>query len=233
MTQIKSLTTALMLSLGASTAMADMASIHMGFGLWQANPAGELYGFSMDVDLNYKTSDNRFFYAAIEHPIPLLPNIRIQHNELETKGSGMISTVPATSRTKLTHTDAVAYYELLDNWISFDLGLGVRRYDGASELILGGSQYSENEVDTYTPNIYADANFDLPFTGFSVGGNFQGGSFDETEFTEFSLRASYMYDAIPDIGAELGYKRHNLSRLNGLDIDADFEGPYLSLKLTF
>ncbi|BFM11348.1 TIGR04219 family outer membrane beta-barrel protein [Simiduia litorea] len=232
MTYAKSLTAALFLSLSAGTSLADTAAIHMGFGLWQADPEGSLYGYSLD-ELNYKKSDNNFFYAAIEHPIPLLPNIRIQYNELETKGSSAILTVPATSRTKLNHTDAVAYYELLDNWISFDLGLGVRRYDGGSELVLGGTQINESEADAYLPTIYADANFDLPFTGLSVGGNFQGGSFDDTEFTEYSLRLSYMYDAIPDVGAELGYKRHNLSRLNDLDIDADFAGPYLSLKLSF
>lgn len=232
MTYAKSIAAALLLGLGANFASADSNTLQMGVGMWQADPDGDLYGYSLN-ELNYGKSENSFFYAAIEHPVPLLPNIRMQYNELETKGGATLGSVRASSTTKLNHTDLVAYYEILDNWISFDLGLGLRRYDGASEVVLGGSLISEDDFDSYTPTLYVDAAFDLPFTGFSVGGNFQGGSFDDTEFTEFSVRVTYMYDAIPDVGVELGYKEHSLSRVKGLDIDADFTGPYLALKLAF
>lgn len=233
MIHAKNLSAALLLGLASSVALADTAAIHLGLGHWHADADGSLYGNDLD-DLNYKTSDNRHFFVAIEHPVPLLPNVRLQYNELEHKGKTQLGNVAITSKTTLNYADAIGYYELLDNWISFDLGAGVRHYDGESVVIPNGNPaIVDKNVDTYLPIIYADANFDLPLTGLSLGGNFQGGSFDSTEFTEYSARISYMIDAVVDFGAELGYKQQNLKRINGLDYDTDYAGPYLTLKATF
>lgn len=217
------------LSLTSSVTLADALGLHIGAGQWQNDPDGTLFDYSLD-DLNYKESNNRFFYAAFEHPVPLLPNIRIQYNELSHKGSGVSANIPLSSSTDVSYTDAIGYYELLDNWISIDLGLGVRRYDGDSTVVAGGSAVYQDDVDTYLPTIYGDANFDLPLTGLSVGAKFQGGSYDDTEFTEYSARVSYMTDSFPSIGAELGYKKKNLSRIKGLDLDAEYTGPYIAIK---
>ncbi|UTA49273.1 TIGR04219 family outer membrane beta-barrel protein [Simiduia sp. 21SJ11W-1] len=229
MTYKKPLAALVALSLTSSVALADALGLHIGAGHWQNEPEGTLYDISLN-DLNYKQSDNRFFYAAFEHPVPLLPNIRVQYNELSHKGSGAANNIPLSSRTDVSYTDAIGYYELLDNWISLDLGIGLRRYEGDSTVATGDTTLYKDNVDSYLPTIYGDANFDLPFTGFSVGGRFQGGSYDDTEFTEYSARVSYMIDSIPSVGAELGYKKQNLSRVKGLDLDAEYTGPYIAIK---
>ncbi|AFU97346.1 TIGR04219 family outer membrane beta-barrel protein [Simiduia agarivorans] len=219
---------------GSTAAVADTAGIHMGLGQWQSDISGSLGGISTDIQ-NFKKANNGHMYLAVEHPIPLLPNVRLAYQVLEQKGSffpqgGSVQIQP---KIDISHTDATFYYELLDNWISFDLGLGIRRYDGTSTLSAGGVTVQDRTVDVYLPTVYADANFDLPFTGLSVGANLTAGSMNDTEFSEMSARISYMFDGVADLGAELGYKQKDLTRIDGLDLDGDFSGPYLTLKAHF
>lgn len=216
----------------SSISLADTAGIHLGLGQWQTDFSGSLAGIS-DNDLNFKQANNGAMYLAVEHPIPLLPNVRLSYQVLEQKGSTNLQTVVAQPKIDISYTDAVFYYELLDNWISFDLGLGLRYYDGTSTLVAGGVQVEDIKVDVYLPTLYADANFDLPLTGLAVGANFNGGSLNDTEYTEMSARVSYMFDSVVDFGAELGYKQKNLTRIKGLDLDGDFSGPYFMLKAHF
>lgn len=212
--------------------LADVAGVHMGIGLWQSEADGTLYGYSLD-ELSYDSNDNGFVYMAIEHPIPLLPNLRLQMNALEHSGQTSVQGIAFDSKTELGSVDVIAYYELLDNWISFDLGLGVRRFDGQGSLLIGNAQAYKRDVDTYTPNLYADASFELPLTGLSVGAALQYGSFDGTEFGEYSARISYMFDSALDFGAELGLRTLDIDSIDGLTLEADYTGPYLALKASF
>lgn len=221
-------------ALGCTSALADTAGIHMGLGQWQSDISGNLGGLSTDAQ-NFKKANNSNMYLAVEHPIPLLPNVRLSYQVLEQKGGfypqgGSVLFQP---KIDISHTDATFYYELLDNWISFDMGLGIRRYDGTSTLAAGGQQIQDKKVDVYLPTVYADANFDLPFTGLSVGANLTAGSMNDTEFSELSARVSYMFEGVADFGGELGYKQKDLTRIRGLDLDGDFSGPYITLKAHF
>jgi outer membrane protein len=226
----------LVLSLGSTASLADTLGLHLGLGFWHSDPDGSLYDQRQD-DLNLKSADNHYFYAAFEHPVPLLPNILVHYSDLSHKGhteyASINGPIPVNSRTDLSTLDAVGYYELLDNWISIDLGVGLRRYSGNAKIVVDGVSSNRNSVDNYLPTLYLDGNVDLPFTGLSAGARFQGGSYDNTEFTEYSARLSYMLDSLPSVGAELGYKKHKLSRLNDADIDAEYTGPFLTLKVHF
>ncbi|MGY8850848.1 MAG: hypothetical protein ACKVKX_09025, partial [Pseudomonadales bacterium] len=57
----------------------------LGGGSWQASPEGDIgrTDINLESTLNLDEENNQFVFVAIEHPIPLLPNIRVQHSEME------------------------------------------------------------------------------------------------------------------------------------------------------
>jgi hypothetical protein len=61
------------------TAFADFVSLSIGAGSWQAEPEGNIGRTDIDLSstLNLKQQTNQFAYIALEHPVPLLPNIRL------------------------------------------------------------------------------------------------------------------------------------------------------------
>lgn len=108
-------------------------------------PTFEERGFSDD--------GHSFGWIAFEHPIPFLPNIKLSHLSAESEGfsaekialerfeySYPVADFQATASgvdASKVHTimdlevlDATLYWELLDNWISLDAGLTIRKLDG-------------------------------------------------------------------------------------------------------
>ena len=87
-------------------------------------------------------------YFRFEHPVPMLPNIRIARSEIEDAGVGVLTSpfefggdafVPGQSVTTtvdMTHTDVTLYYELVDLAFDLDLGLTARVLD--SQLTIDG-----------------------------------------------------------------------------------------------
>jgi len=63
---------------------------YVGIQAWQMSAEG---GFAQNESLasfNFEEQNNTSFYAALEHPIPLVPNIKIARTTLETEGSAVI-----------------------------------------------------------------------------------------------------------------------------------------------
>src|SRR5690606_16951591 len=135
-TMKKSLSLAL-LSVLVFQAHADTIGIQAGGGVWQPDIEGS-FGITEVItveELGLKGEDANYFYFALEHPVPVLPNIRITRTDLEAKGSAVLSedftfdeiAFPAGTSTNtmldLSHTDYTLYYEILDNVASADLGV--------------------------------------------------------------------------------------------------------------
>jgi outer membrane protein len=76
------------LALGAS---ADTFGLEMGAAAWASKTSGniEYKGDSIDLekDLGYEDLNTNFIWASFEHPIPLIPNIKIQHTKIEDTAS--------------------------------------------------------------------------------------------------------------------------------------------------
>jgi hypothetical protein len=65
--------------------IADVLGVSVGGGSWQASPEGDIgrTDINLESTLNLDEENNQFVFVAIEHPIPILPNIRLQHSEME------------------------------------------------------------------------------------------------------------------------------------------------------
>lgn len=232
--------------------------LYVGAGIWQADFSGSASesgtGNNLDFDDEFGSveEDSNFLYIAVEHPIPVIPNIMLQQTDVSVDESATLSTTITFDGQDYTagesvdaiidfsHMDATLYYEILDNWVTADIGFTFRQFDG--ELSLVGTSGATNgvsaaqELDGVIPMLYAKARFDLPLTGFYVGahGNFIG--IDGHSLTDFSGAVGYESDGfVLDFGLELGLRTFTfeLDDLDDLDADIELSGMYAAFTIHF
>ncbi len=125
-------------------AQADVLGWRVGANGWLQNYQGDIHKgpSSADIESDFGFDDDTGynFYLALEHPIPLIPNVLLQHSKIDADARGEANGLAfngtaldgaVRSNLDLTHTDATFYSELLDNWINLDIGLTLRRLDQA------------------------------------------------------------------------------------------------------
>lgn len=232
----------------ASHASADtIFGIYAGAGTWQSEYSGSVGNPSATMDeLGFDENNNSFYYIAIEHPVPLIPNIKLQHNDISSRQTGTLNddfslnTTPVfdagtevSTDFDLSYTDAVLYYEFLDNWLNLDLGVTVRKYSGELRARAEGGS-DKVDVDVTLPLGYARFQFDLPLTGFSAG--FEGNyiNYSGNTVSDYSAKVSYMFDSVLDLGIEVGYKAASI-KIDEDDIDTNIrlKGPYAAAIFHF
>lgn len=240
------LTTAMIPSL----AMADFIGLYAGGGAWQANPQGNIgrSNINLDSTLNLNEETNRFAYVAVEHPIPLLPNIRLQHTEMDWVGDALISagtdlngnpfvaTEQADVALNLTHTDATLYYELLDNVVDLDLGITARVFDGDASLV-SASQQESIDLGATVPMLYGKAGIDIPFTIISAALVASWVNVGDFRLIDWSAEVAFEMDLVTliDGGLIMGYRsmQVDIDDFDELQSDARFEGYFVALQLHF
>lgn len=224
----------------AGSASADFLGLYVGGGSWSHDPSG---GFSstnasssdirMSDTLGLDKESETYLWAALDHPVPLLPNIRLERTSLKHEGtaSGPVNflggAVSGSSVVDLSSTDIIPYYRLLDNWVNLDLGLVVRQLDG--EFTIGASTQEFSET---VPMVYLAAQFDLPLTGLSVGADLKSLSFGDDSYSDVRLRALYEMGVV---GFELGTRTTNitLKDASNINADIDFKGMMFGMYLHF
>jgi outer membrane protein len=246
---MKKMTKILPLSIlmATSAASADTVfGIYAGAGQWQADYEGTIGNPAIELQsLGLKDSDNNYYFVALEHGVPVIPNIRLQRTDISSRQSAIISQTftldevtftvnsEVTSDVDLTHTDGVLYYEVLDNWVNLDLGLTLRKFDGYATAMSPTARETVT-LDKLIPMIYGHARFNLPFTGFAVGGALNAISYNDNKITDYNAYVSYTFDSAMDIGAEVGYRSLDLrSDDKNARVDATLAGPYASILLHF
>jgi len=139
---------------------ADTVGLYLGGQIWQSEANGVLDEKNTLIDFALKKEQQSYYFVAVEHPLPLLPNVRISSTSLDTTGKTNLTQVfsfggedfptddvievpddefiiDTKLDTKLnasfnvSYVDYTLYYELFDNgFFSFDLGLTARDFDG-------------------------------------------------------------------------------------------------------
>jgi outer membrane protein len=243
------LVSALGLALLSPLSQADsILGIYAGVGSWNPEFSGDIGRSDLDIeDLGFDDDNYSFAYIALEHPIPLLPNIKLQRTEMETDETAVLTetfefddvtfSVDETIATELdlTHTDAIFYYEVLDNIVSLDLGVNIRTFDGEATVAGEFTGVESIDIDASVPLGYAKVQFDLPFTGFYVGADAHYVAFDSSTFSDFTVKGGYAYESVIDLGIEVGYRVINLELddLDDFDTDITIDGAYAALTFHF
>ena len=234
----------------------SLLGIYIGINSWEQNYDGFIRDLDAtdpllsEVDLtnDLGISDERgnVMYAALEHGVPVLPNFKVQHTELEVNASNQLTrtieyggqtftaNTDVNSQADLTHTDLTLYYQVLDNWVSLDLGLTARAFDGFVSIDESlGTQMAEEEFKAVVPLIYIAARFDLPLTGLYAGGHINGLGDGDNSFIDYQLMLGYETDI--GFGIEAGFRSLELTLDDIDDIEADItvDGAYGSLFYHF
>lgn len=167
---------------------------------------------------------------AFEHPIPIIPNVKLKYTKLDTETEAKFDLTK--TEINLDHIDLILYYEILDNVVKADVGIGATKLNGTVQ------QFSRNiNVDEYSPIIYAEAGVKLPFTGLSAKAEATYTNVNDVKITD--AQAEFQYDFVKtiflDLGAKVGYRILNieLNDIDKSDMKFDFKGPYIGLNAHF
>jgi len=193
----------------ACTASVSQAATVLGFDIGAYAWASDLKGSAQNTEFEGDTETNAVFFAALEHPVPFVPNVRLSRSDI-SQSTDNKTDIDAS------HTDATLYYEVLDNWISLDLGIAARKHDGD---VMQSSV--TQTIDSTLAMGYVKAEFDIPNTGLGIGAEFYHGkgsgdekATDANAFIHYNIALGF------NLGA--GYR--------ALDTDLDIDNDTVNLK---
>lgn len=240
-------------SLVTTAAQADtLLGLYIGADGWRTSSDGSFANDPQLQSVNFNDKTHSSYYVALEHPLPLLPNIRLQHNQLESNGITALNAsfsfagetfavdTNIANQVDLTNTDYVLYYEILDNdLVSLDLGINAKHIDGSVAVAdLGGSgAVAVQDTSTFIPMLYSSAIVGLPLTGLELFANGSFVSYDGSRVYDMQAGVAYalLDNLAVDLRLKLGYRAVNL-RLDDIDnlyADLDFKGAFAGIELHF
>jgi len=229
-----------LLYLPLASANANFVGLNIGFSHWAPDLSGNFNSEnnasinpSNDLGVNDPSQTSLIF--ILEHPIPLLPNMKYQNFDLETSGNKTLTKNLSfngnnysagnkiSSTFDLSHDDIVLYYEVLDNWVNLDLGVDIKRIDG--KIIINGDNVI---VDKTVQSLYMSARFDLPFTGFYAGADVSGIGNGNNKSNNSTFLMGY--ESSTGLGIEGGIKKLSLDLNNPdiIDTNVTYKGVYLN-----
>jgi len=241
----------LILSLAAN---ADTLGVKLGAASWSYDVTGNLRYKSknsaddIDVqkDLGYDNDSLTFAYLIFEHPLPILPNVKLTYTNIDTDGRGKLSrnfsyggvVFTASDQVKsdiqLKQTDITLYYQPLDNWVNLDIGLNAKYIDSKANITSITTGISKTaDVSTWVPMLYAGVGVDLPFSGLGVSADGSYIGYSGSDFYDFSVRLTYTTPWL--VGVDLGYRKISLKLddISNSYADIRFDGYYGGLYLHF
>ena len=226
-----------------------LLGLYAGIDGWSMDSSGD-FGNS-DASVENFSLDNETkatLFVALEHPIPLIPNIRVRTNDLTTSGTETISGFEFGGRTfdgevavdfDIQNTDFTLYYEILDNdTVSVDLGLTGKYLDGeikVEERTTGNS--ARETFKGVVPMVYGAVQIGVPATGLSFFGDLNGLSIDDHTVVDYQVGVAYNFveNLAIDLTLRAGYREFSLelNDLDGVDTDWSFDGPFAGLQIHF
>jgi outer membrane protein len=217
-------------SLLTITANADFLGAEAGYASWTPAVTGTIQNgtdsVDMEKDLGFGDKENNsFVWAYLDHPLPLIPNIKIQQTNYTDKSKGELSknltfantafavSEKTTNEFTLNQTDIILYWRLLDNWVNFDIGVEAKSIEGNIKINTL-TKHVDEDFSITLPLAYAKARFDLPFSGFSVEADMATVSYSGNSLTD--TKAAVVYESSIGLGAIAGYRNETL-KLDDID----------------
>lgn len=245
--KLKQILASMVLTLaGLSVANADTLGFRVGTGIWQPESDGTFRHGGNDIDLKndlyLKDEDQTYTYAILEHPIPIIPNIKVSQTTLASKGAGSTAgftfdgTAYAgniTSELVLDHSDITLYYQLLDNWISLDLGIVARKFDGKL-VVSDGATTKQTNIDQTIPMLYAAAGLEIPgISDLVVSVEMSMIEYDGSTIQDITSKVSYTTSYL--IGFEAGIRTMTveLNDVNTNYSNMEFTGTFANVYIHF
>ena len=248
------LAAALSMACLAPAAHADtLLGLYIGVDGWQSDNSGSFADNGNMQDFNFEDETFTSYYAALEHPIPLVPNIKLKYTELELNGYATLDdtfefgdvafTTGTTASTisDLSHIDYILYYEIFDNdLVSIDLGVNAKQFDG--DIVVTGTSNGQATTETvdfsgFVPLVYGRAEVGLPLTGFSVF--FEGSllAIDDSKVQDYQAGIAWalLDNLAVDLDIKAGYRQMTLELddIDDLYTNIDASGPFAGVQIHF
>ena len=246
------LKTALLGSLIVSAANADMARFEIGAGAWGQTPSGTAtYNAGAGVGgtnkFDEKQDTSPYVWMLIKHPIPILPNIRLEYVSIHAPGratgewGGISAPANTQSTLDLKEYDIIPYYNLLDNtmWTTIDLGIDIKVIDADYKVSPNGVFTGYEDQETIAiPMAYLRARVEIPATGLAFEADGKYVTYNGSTVYDARAKVDYTFDFIPVIqpALEVGYRVHKINIDDSsveVNSDVDFKGMYAGLMLRF
>jgi len=239
-------------ALMCGTAQADtLLGLYIGGQIW-SNEASGSFGEGTDNQSVFEFDDENqgSFYVAFEHPIPLIPNIKIASTTLDTVGGTQLTdtftfegvTYPANTTLDTTldasFVDYTLYYEVFDNdLLTFDFGLTARDLDAYIKVAESDSNSSDLDVSGIIPMAYVSTIIGLPLTGLNVFAEANFISYDDQTIYDAQIGVSYalLDNVAVDFDVTLGYRtvKLELDDLDGFYSDLTYDGFFAGAVVHF
>ncbi|MEE2001129.1 TIGR04219 family outer membrane beta-barrel protein [Alkalimonas sp. MEB108] len=234
----------------SAPAQADFLAVKVQLDSWQASADGAFGQTGASVAQEFRSKNQLSLGLALEHPIPLLPNLAVRYQQLEHTGRVELAQTFAlagqsfavgsqiNSTLDLSQLDLVLYYELLDNnLIELDLGAMVKRINGKAAASNQASLGSEQSVKGNIPMLYAATRLNLVGTSWQFFAQASGVTPGRHQAHDVSAGLAFQWiDTMMMDGAiRLGYRdsKLELDNLQGLSTRMDYSGVFVGLELSF
>lgn len=247
-------------SLFSLAAHADFTRVEVGGGVWQAEPSGPvtydngtiIQTVDIADNLGFDEEDFTYVWLNIKHPIPVLPNLRIEKVDVDYSGTATQDftfvynnatytySADTVSSLQIDQTDIILYYNLLDDtaWMTFDLGIDVKLMDFTIDIReTSGEHYTESE-EIPLPMLYARGRVGIPGTDLAIEGDVKYVGYNDSTVYDARIKVDYTFDITPVVqpALEIGYRIQKLEiDEDDLDVktDIEFSGMYAGLMLRF
>lgn len=205
------------------------AATILGFGV-----EADFFNPSVDGSFEYKSTQTDFsndsaasyqIGAFIEHPVPLVPNLRLDYTS-PTKFEGS-NGIGGTNRVSISQLDITPYYEIIDTIVDIDLGVTFKVFDGKIE-----GTVNEN-FNPILPMLYVGVAAPIPATPLSIAGNVKYINVSGDSFTDAKVKA--LWKLAPMIEAQAGYRYESLNVGDRFNFNANttIKGPFVGLSVNF
>ena len=240
----------------ATCASADFTRVEMGVGAWDQKPSGT--GSYTDTTTSAtgsyvsheKKNTSTYAWLLIKHPIPIVPNLRVEYANIkdtgDVEGSFKDFVVPVgqltTSSLELTQFDVIPYYNLLDNtfWTTVDVGIDLKVQESKLDVapIAGGVFAGYHDTKTVViPMVYARVRVQLPLN-LGAEADVKYVTYSGSTVYDARAKVDYTLDFIPVVqpALEVGYRVQKFDLSTDDDktkLNMEFKGFYAGLMLRF
>lgn len=215
-----------MVSLLAVVAQADFFRAELGVGMINAEPGGTFSNkdgsneSELKEDLKLKAENNLYAWAFFQHPVPFVPNVRLEYLALNH------SSDDTKAEIKISELDGILYYNVFDILMtSVDLGVDVKNiqadFGNKNESATIGLLFGRARLEP------GDFGLELMLKATNYG---------ETKGYDARIKADYTLSIIPIIhpALEVGYRFHKIQYEIGSSLNkAEYTGVYGGLMLRF
>lgn len=215
----------------SSLAQADLVAVKGSVDYWYTEGDANMAPQSQsDLSLDQKGSAQ--VTLAIEHPVPLLPNVKLRYSKIDNQTEQQIANTPVYD-IQMENADYILYYELLDNVVSADLGIAAKQIN--ADITVNG--LTQSKIDETYPMLYGSVTAKLPFTGWSVSSETLLTDYDDTRIsdTQAEIKYNFVDNLLVDLGAKVGYRALDIEMDKNSNNERKFEfkGPYIGLDAHF